>query len=296
MPHEIVFVASLERSGSTLVDLMLGCHPRFIGLGEVYRIIGLNPDGIEQLRSRNCTCGESVPACEFWGPVRTYLQQNPQLSIKKKYKAVIGVFTEIFGKNQIPVDSSKSFIPLETISSIPDFRLKVLFPIRDVRAWTVSVDDAAKKRREFKVTDILHPHGRKYWKAYLRIAIIRRLPTMYFWEWYVQNRRIKRFLEHREIPFFQFGYEELTLRTSMLVPEICRFLTVPKNDSMLSLQNSRSHVVRGNRMAFQPEKRMEISYDNRWFQRRIWAIPSLIYPHIMRYNRKQVYSNTTESK
>lgn len=274
---------------------MLGSHPRFVGLGEAFRVIGLDPEGIARLRSRTCACGVSAGDCELWGPVTVHLQENGQLSIAERYQALLSIFHDVFGEDQVPVDSSKSFNALDTLAGMPEVGLKVLFPIRDVRAWTVSVVDAAKKRREFKVTDILRPAGRSDWKAYLRIAIIRRIPSMHFWEWYVQNRRIKRFLEGRGISFFRFGYEELTLHPSALLPEITGFLDVPQDESMLSLQNSRSHVVRGNRMAFEQDRRTEISYDDRWFRRRGWVVPSLIYPHIMRYNSNEVYYNTNGS-
>jgi len=36
MKKEVVFILGLSRVGSTLLDLTLGSHPSFVGLGEVF--------------------------------------------------------------------------------------------------------------------------------------------------------------------------------------------------------------------------------------------------------------------
>jgi hypothetical protein len=61
--------------------------------------------------------------------------------------------------------------------------------------------------------------------------------------------------------------------------------------SMLSLKDSCSHIIRGNRMRLQPEKRQGIFYDHRWFYRREWLLCALLFPTIMRFNEREVYNN-----
>jgi hypothetical protein len=76
-----------------------------------------------------------------------------------------------------------------------------------------------------------------------------------------------------------------------MMDDICEFLNVKVVDSMFSLLDSSSHSVLGNRMRSQMEKRQGIFYDNRWFSRNDWLLPAILFPHIMRYNAKEVYRN-----
>jgi len=63
-PLRIVYVAGNGRSGSTLLDRMLGQMPGAISLGEVRFLyeFGLQEEHL-------CECGAVVRACPFWGPV-----------------------------------------------------------------------------------------------------------------------------------------------------------------------------------------------------------------------------------
>ena len=59
----IVYVAGYGRSGSTLLDVVLGAHPDIAGLGEVgllWRQLA-QPGG-------ECACGAPLPDCPRWGP------------------------------------------------------------------------------------------------------------------------------------------------------------------------------------------------------------------------------------
>jgi hypothetical protein len=45
---KLVFIASLSHSGSTILDLILGGHSRFVGLGEIVRVLRPGPTGLEK--------------------------------------------------------------------------------------------------------------------------------------------------------------------------------------------------------------------------------------------------------
>lgn len=66
-PHDpvpLVYVLSTGRSGSTLLDLLLGTHPGLATVGEFQ----LLPHFVRDPTAR-CGCGELLPACPFWGPL-----------------------------------------------------------------------------------------------------------------------------------------------------------------------------------------------------------------------------------
>jgi Sulfotransferase family len=63
-PIRVLYVMGLGRSGSTVLDSILGNHPSFVGLGELRYLVG--PEGI---RKEYCACGEPVRECPFWSEV-----------------------------------------------------------------------------------------------------------------------------------------------------------------------------------------------------------------------------------
>jgi hypothetical protein len=66
----LVYIASDARSGSTLLDQLLGGHPAAVSVGELCRL----SDFVR--RGDRCTCGEPVHECPFWAPV---LRAEPEV-------------------------------------------------------------------------------------------------------------------------------------------------------------------------------------------------------------------------
>ena len=64
-PH-LIYVASIGRSGSTLMESMLGAHPEIATMGELH----CWPHEVRQGGVRPCSCGAPVTACPFWSEVR----------------------------------------------------------------------------------------------------------------------------------------------------------------------------------------------------------------------------------
>lgn len=73
----IAYIVSDNRSGSTLLDLLLGAHPSVISLGELHHLRAY----AKQDRSLYdpkfpllCSCGLSVGECTFWVAVQSHLR------------------------------------------------------------------------------------------------------------------------------------------------------------------------------------------------------------------------------
>ena len=62
--QKLLFVGGMPRSGSTLLDLMVGQLPKHFDVGELFYMwqAGL-------LRNQLCACGEHFDSCPFWVPV-----------------------------------------------------------------------------------------------------------------------------------------------------------------------------------------------------------------------------------
>jgi hypothetical protein len=62
----VVYVMGAGRSGSTVLDVILGSHPEVFGTGELIHLFRE-----EALHRANCACGESRDACPVWIQVRS---------------------------------------------------------------------------------------------------------------------------------------------------------------------------------------------------------------------------------
>lgn len=55
---EVLFIAGLSHSGSTVLNVVLGTHPRMVGVGEARRSVRTPDQG-------QCSCGETAQNCPF---------------------------------------------------------------------------------------------------------------------------------------------------------------------------------------------------------------------------------------
>ena len=242
---------------------------------------------MSRIEAQRCSCGDTLKGCPFWGPFCALFQDRAPASRRARYELLLEAFRGHFGGGRVLVDSSKS---LETVRAWTEVvgrdDVRVLYLVRDVRSWTISMIDLSRRNGEFRIKDLISKFGLG---APRKIAGRSRFNR--FRQWYRGNREIDRFLAGSGIPRFQLGYEELCLHPNRLVESLCRFLGVPPTRTMLSIERSGSHIVLGNRMKEDAEKRRGILYDVRWLLRDEWLLPSALLPHVMRYNARQVYRN-----
>ena len=84
----LVYIASIGRSGSTLLESMLGAHSNIQTMGELH----IWPHEIEGGGVRPCSCGEYVESCTFWSEMRRRVdpiaQRGPGVSFfREKHNA-----------------------------------------------------------------------------------------------------------------------------------------------------------------------------------------------------------------
>src|SRR5258708_35064018 len=61
---KLVYVGSSGRSGSTVLEMMLGAHAAFWTLGEFHVL----PWEL-RTNTKPCGCGSPMEQCSFWGPI-----------------------------------------------------------------------------------------------------------------------------------------------------------------------------------------------------------------------------------
>jgi hypothetical protein len=80
-PIKIIYICGYGRSGSTLLDILLGQQRSIFGAGE---IIGLSQH--VYLNDEYCACGERVSSCSFWRPVVEQWQADQPRSFMEEFR------------------------------------------------------------------------------------------------------------------------------------------------------------------------------------------------------------------
>jgi hypothetical protein len=127
-----VFITGLHRSGTTILCMILGAHPKCIAVGEVEAVIRADRDRkwVESHYSR-CTCGK----CNFWPKVMENIDKADSDDLKKRYRIFLKTFSDYF-PGKIPIDSSKYIPSLKAISELSScMPIRI---VRDVRGWCIS--------------------------------------------------------------------------------------------------------------------------------------------------------------
>jgi hypothetical protein len=270
--RNLVFISGLSHSGTTLLDLILGCNPKLVGLGEVARVIDRELISEDQFQNINCSCGEPMLDCPVWSKAIRNLESLNEKSFASRYQSILDTVGDLLGSDVTIVDSSKYLNYLKPIVGSKNISAKIIHIVKDVRNYTVSQVDNIRR----------NPINRK--------AFFKNNAYYIFWQWYLMNRSTQKYLVSGNIKYLQIGYEELCLSTEKVLDLIGEFTNLQMDTSLVDLSDSFSHSVLGNRMRTQKEK-SKIAYDYRWFQRKEWQMPAFLFANIMEYNRKNVYGN-----
>lgn len=142
---EIIFIASLPHSGSTLLDLILGSHRQIEGLGEISKLkryAEATFDGAQHGKKQQCTCGAlNVWQCPHWSQVDAVLRRQAsglrglelasadRRRFRHDNRLLYAAVLEASGKKFV-VDSSKSVRRLRVLLDIDEFRLHPVFLYR----------------------------------------------------------------------------------------------------------------------------------------------------------------------
>ena len=272
--NTIIYIAGLQRSGTTLLNIILGGHSRLIGVGEVFQLLKCQGEDfyLTEKLDEDCSCGARVRECTFWGEVSRRLHAGSAGALDERYSMVREVFMELFGPDSVMVDSSKSLRYLKLLAGTSDASFSVIHLTKDARAHCISQIDNAKRKG---------------------LPANRRNPFVQMRKWYRTNLAFSRFLDAQVPTYFRMGYEELSLYPDKLVPAVTDWLRLDYEPRMLELNPGECHIIHGNRMRGQADKNRKIRYDNRWFFRSEWMLPYMLSARTRRLNTCLVYHNET---
>lgn len=270
--QKLILVLGPGHSGTTMLDLILGCSPMVIGLGEALRSLGHAPRGGENIANsawgylhglstgdRICTCGKPVAECAVWSDGAHLVQPG---TLSENFARLAARAQAVEPEAIYLLDSTPG--AARHLDSLRDFDLRAIHLVRDVRSWSAS---EVRKR------------GIRHFRAFRR--------------WRSSAYRIRRELSARGIPSFTLGYEELALAPDRVLPKLCDWLGIAYTDHMLApAAHTRSHAISGNRILRDRSKFAGIRYDGAWLARSGNRLErALCYLMVARMNQDLVYGN-----
>jgi hypothetical protein len=258
--------------------MLLSSHKNIFGLGETYSLINdsTRPKYLINAEKRICSCGKPINFCPLWSSYLLFLERRPNTNFGERYTSLIDLGHEHFGRHSILCDSSKYLEPLDRIvrasqngelleNGLTFKDIYVVHLIKDVRSYTTSM----KYRYRLKT-----------WQLY-----------RYFIRWYMNNRKLGKYLEDQGLRFSRVSYEELCFNTKWVLEKLCTNLGIAVDEEMGDMMQSRAHIGVGNPMRIHRVKSKRIVYDFRWFfESDIQFIYSLLWK-VREYNGSAVYGN-----
>lgn len=282
-----VYIASLSHSGSTLLDLLLGIHPNFVGLGELSKVLELTASQINENAHMACSCGKRCEDCAFWGSFLPKLKNLAGAERKEKYSLLVDHFYSLYDDHTQIVDSSKYKEGLLHLTNLPQLELRVIHLIKDVRAFTTSHRKSTKAEMEIgRLPELFSSEKLSEWIYSQSI----KSPSYLFWKWYFRNRSMQSFIEATNAPAFNLSYDQLAQNSEDVMADLFSFLGAKKvNTKKMRPDQSNSHIFMGNPMIGDAEKMSAIRYDDRWRQSKDWQLAAFLFPTITAFNAKMVH-------
>lgn len=276
---KVAFIAGWGRSGSTLLDLLLGLNDGFVSVGEIKFLWSRG-----LIENRPCGCGVPLRSCEFWREVlasslgamepdrirqlaadaeRTRTRHLPQMLMPgagerygrhlDHYRATLAsLYREVMEKSgaQVVVDSSKFPSYLFVLQQIGDLDVRVIHLVRDPRAvahsWSTPTIDPDRPGRSLMARQ--HPA----------------LTAAYWSSW---NLAVKRICDMADTPRLLVRYEDLATDPRPRVRQMMDWLGLDGEPAGFidtdRVDLRRSHTVSGN-PARHRTGAVQIGLDDRW--------------------------------
>ena len=279
MDKEIIYIAGLYHSGSTLLDQYIGSNDSIMGLGEICKFIKDGPAG-------KCTCGANAENCEFWRDFKP-LKNISESGLEKTYSKIIDKASKKKGKFQYILDSSKCH-PYDMKPTYSNFRgliyytkyfpnkIRVIHLYRDPRSWVSSIMRREKRsKRKFIISAIFK-------SEFMR--------AIRYCQWFFMHFLIRKFIRENNLRSINISYEKICLDKKNSLLEISKFLNLELDEKKLNLKETNSHICVGNPSRLTNLDNPEISYDARWLRENFSLVDYIFTKLLKRQINKFVFN------
>lgn len=283
--NNVVYICSDTRSGSTLLDMLLGRHSRVTSVGELHHLYSyLNGTYFRQkVKEDTCACEKNILECPFWSRVITDYNVQNETEIKfartrfavppnfiARYFFDFSIATARLSKLKRRMSNKKD--RFNNYAEIADTRFKLYSIINSVNS-TSYVMDSSKKivglkfllawkptyvKAIFLTRDLRAIATSKFKREPGSSLLVMMLQTMFF--------HIKLFLAVKTVPQkyrMVINYEDLIANTTDVLKRIFMFLEIDNNSEIDLESYYESHVLGGSPHRL-TNKKMKIYVDDRW--------------------------------
>ena len=281
MDKEIIYIAGLYHSGSTLLDQYIGSNDSIIGLGEICKFIKDGPAG-------KCTCGASADKCEFWKEFKP-LKNISESEIEKTYSNIFKKACKKEGKFKYILDSSKCH-PYNMKPIYSNFRgliyytkyfpnkLRIIHLYRDPRSWVSSIMRREKRsRRKFIISTIF------------KSEVMR---AVRYCQWFFMHFLIRKFIRENNLRSINISYENICLDKKNSLNKISKFLNLELDEKTLNLKETNSHICVGNPSRLTNIENPEIKYDTRWLKEKFTFVDYLFSKILKKQINNFIFKNS----
>lgn len=301
---KVLYIAGTGRSGSTLLERMLGQFEGFCAAGELRYILERG-----FIKDYPCGCGASFSTCSFWqtviqeaygGREQVDLQQRlklkwqvdrrrhiPQLVGSPKssgYSDKLSEYMDHLGRlyaaisavsnSRVVLDSSKDPSYVYILANIPSIDLYVVHLVRDSRGHAYSW-------LQHKLAHRAQDGGEVYMSRYGPVE-----STL----WWMQANLLIELLKLRRVEYMRVRYEELVHSPQAIMRGILRFIREDEQHLLLTddrtLELEVDHTVSGNPLRFRRGE-VQLRLDEKWKKSMkgpdIHLVTALSWPLLLRY-------------
>jgi len=282
---DTLYILSAGRSGSTLLNLVLGSHPRAVAVSELtqlpYDVIRRNP----------CTCSAPIGECPFWLAVARHVRAELGIDLWRTPEALnLGCMVDPRRRNEPPVTNRYAWAWKLRHGLV--YLDELGFPLpRALRgefdhgiANTIRLHDVI---RRVSGRDVVVDASKSYLKGVAlyrarpgqtRLILLSRNGRASFYsrlrDGYGRNQSLRAWrnyyrhalpLLNRRVPpedVIRVKYEDLAADPAREIERICAFAGLPHVPGMLDFTAAEHHVTSGNDMRMQSG--MRIRPDTAW--------------------------------
>lgn len=280
-PLRVVYIAGVGRSGSTVLDSVLGNHPQIQSVGELSRLA--NDAWIHNFY---CSCGKRSQECPFWVAVyEAWCASDGKVSVQEYVETQNHV--EQF--RHLPVLIRDSWKKTQTFQVYAEQTLLILKAIQQVSGASIIVDSSKGIERAFvlslipeidlRVIQLVRdPRGvvwshKKAFKKDLENGLPRDIESQPAWRaalyWCRMNMEAD-WLRHRLGPekALFVRYEDFMQNTQPVLQNIGDFIGVDLTNIQRVINEGGKlyfdHTIAGNRVRM--KGKLELKFDQEWRQ------------------------------
>lgn len=284
-----LYICGAGHSGSTLLDMLLGSHPRVASLGEIINL------PMDWATNNRCTCGAPMRDCGLWSEVvRDFERRHGIDMAANPYSLNLGPIYAAVGDRRVTGGLYRARRRLGAALHYAELRSGAFGALRPLLPGTheglrnnLELFDLVGKRLD---VDYVVDSSKVYTKAVglyklapgrvKIILLIRDGRAVYYSmrkrnfdrlfslnSWYTHFRRALPLIENQVAPqdVLTVRYEDLARNPECELRRICTFAGLAYEPAMLDFKTKTHHNVNGNDMRF--ASAAEIRLDTSWESR-----------------------------